>query len=429
MTTYDKLIEYQRALKKIDTHEHIVPEQMAMRANTDIFDILLTPYNCDSVLSCGCSEEDWRQIMDKSAPFEKRWHKLSEHIEQIYHTAFFRATRRAFAAQYNVTEFNADNLRRADDALKREIASEHYGAYMRAHNIEAILTFNGYDSVAYHTDPHILCVPTVSDLLPRRAADIARLEAASGVRADGIDNMANAVDALFEQYRALGVRAVKFGSAYRRKLDYAPPKRLIAEKQLDMIQNAYENGDSKRCAAPQACRDYSELKALDDYLTDHIMRLCRKHGLPVVFHTAMHAWNENDPERAHARYLTNLIRRYPDVRFVLLHAGAPFFEEAVLLARYYANVYIDMTWFHIISPDLAQSAVRRLLELVPLNKVFAFGGDYCYIQSIAGHLEIAMENYARVFGNAIDSREMRYGEAARILEKWYYDNPIRFYEL
>lgn len=125
------------------------------------------------------------------------------------------------------------------------------------------------------------------------------------------------------------------------------------------------------------------------------------------------------PRRGHKFFL----------RFVLLHTGAPFFEKAVLLARYYPNVYPDLTWFHIISPQMVRQAIARILELVPTNKVFAFGGDHCYLQTLPGHLEMAMENLADAFEKMCAEGICTPQQAQDILRQWYFENPRRVYGL
>lgn len=52
------------------------------------------------------------------------------------------------------------------------------------------------------------------------------------------------------------------------------------------------------------------------------------------------------------RYLDKLIRKYPNVQFVLLHANYPYVREAGYLATVFSNVYLDISLvFPMISRD------------------------------------------------------------------------------
>ena len=234
---------------------------------------------------------------------------------------------------------------------------------------------------------------------------------------------------MFESYAAAGVRAIKFSSGYWRTLHYAAPDRQLAAQQLEAVLAAQANGDDHNNGRPLLRKCYEEVEALEDCMVHRMLALCERYGFAAVFHVGMHAWNDNDPERTRAHYLRNVIRRYSGVNFVLLHVGLPYFEEAVLMARYYPNVYLDLTWTHICSPRLAREAIHRILEQVPVNKVFAFGGDYMYILALRGHLEVAMENLAIVMSEAVAEGIMDEEQGKEILRSWFFENPNRVYRL
>ncbi len=424
-----ELIAYQLALPKIDTHEHISPEQYILNSNVDIFDILLIPYNCDTLQSAGCTRDEWKALMNQSWDFSKRYQILEKYIPLVRYTAFFQAALRTLRLSFGEQDMTLDALWRANQQLQEKLRRPHYEEELGRLNIKQVLSCSGYDCAAIYGRNMVRFIPTVSEILPRNHRDMARLQKASGVRVYDLNSCLNAISVLFAGYQKAGVPAVKFGSAYRRTLAFGTPDFQKAEAQLQHVLNSRLMGDAKNNGSLEPCCCYEELVELDDYLTDYMLSLCSKYQLPVIFHTAMHAWNENDPERAHSHYLTSLIQKYSDVNFILLHAGAPFFEEAVLLSRYYPNVYLDLTWFHIISPRLVRQAILRILELVPINKVFAFGGDYCYLHTLPGHLDMAMENFAEAFLMAMEDGVLDEAAAKEILRKWYFENPLRVFKI
>ena len=422
-------IEYQRRLPKIDTHEHLPPEAAFFGQPVDILDLLLFPYNCDTLRSAGCTDPEWQLLNDKTQPLPVRCELLEKYLPAIRYAAVFRAFARTMALDFAEEKVDAPALCRADAKLQTMMAKPYYHAAMDRLNIRGTLSFSSYDSAALFGDDRLRFVPTVTDMLPRCPEDAAQLERASGVRIHSLEDLLHAVDRMFESYAAAGVRAIKFSSGYWRTLSYAAPDRQLAAQQLEAVLSAQPNGDERCCRQIILRRSYEEVAALEDCMIHHMLALCERYGFPAVFHVGMHAWNDNDPERTRAHYLRNVIRRYSGVTFVLLHVGIPYFEEAVLLARYYPNVCLDLTWTHICSPRLAKETIHRILEQVPVNKVFAFGGDYMYILALRGHLETAMENLASVMADSVAEGILDEEQGKELLRSWYFDNPNRVYGL
>ena len=76
------------------------------------------------------------------------------------------------------------------------------------------------------------------------------------------------------------------------------------------------------------------------------------------------------------------------------------------------------------------NAMKEAIDMVPLNKIFAFGGDYIsFIEKVYGHLHMARENIALVLGDRVDRNLMDLDEAKQTLRAWFYDNPKAFYKL
>ena len=72
----------------------------------------------------------------------------------------------------------------------------------------------------------------------------------------------------------------------------------------------------------------------------------------------------------------------------------------------------------------------ELLDLVPINKIIAFGGDYMGpVENIYGHLVMARENLAEVLGRRIKDNLLSESEALEIGKMWFYDNPKELYQL
>jgi len=79
---------------------------------------------------------------------------------------------------------------------------------------------------------------------------------------------------------------------------------------------------------------------------------------------------------------------------------------------------------------MVTASLKEAIDMVPVNKVFAFGADYVtFIETVYGHLYIARENVAIALGDRVDRCLMDLDDAKEILKAWFYDNPKRFYGL
>ncbi len=418
----DGLLDKIKAMPVIDTHEHFMDGASLASLRPDFYD-MLTPYVCDILLCAGMPREQWFKLNDKSRGQDERWGLFEPYLGLIRHTTYFRAVLRAMRDIYGMEDVTQGEVIKAGEKLAE---SNHAGAYdelKKKNRIESVLTFIPFDAADDFASGELFPVPTVSDITPRSCGGIESLEKASGICISRFEELIRAVEVLFGKYEKAGVRAVKFGTAYRRKLDFEYASYDEAERVFETIIGEPPNGDSKMCGAPAQALGEKDLKPLGDFLTDFMVSAAGRLGIPVFFHTGLHAWNENSIGAARASHLEKLIRRHKNVNFILLHCGMPFIDEAVLLCRYYPNVYLNMTWSHIIDRDQSCLMMKKFIELLPVNKIHAFGGDYIWPQQVYGHLQFALENIASVLGGCVSGGIMTEPQALDTARRWLYENP------
>ena len=117
------------------------------------------------------------------------------------------------------------------------------------------------------------------------------------------------------------------------------------------------------------------------------------------------------------------------MRFDIFHIGLPWYAEAGLLAKYFRNVYVDMAWAHAISPEISRQALRTYIDMVPRNKVLGFGGDYCVVEKVYGHLELARDDITRVLAEKVAEGRLSEARALAWATALLHDNPIEAYKL
>ena len=100
-----------------------------------------------------------------------------------------------------------------------------------------------------------------------------------------------------------------------------------------------------------------------------------------------------------------------------------------MLAKNFPNVYIDMCWAHIISPNASVNSLLEWFDTVPLNKISAFGGDYCFVDGVYGHQYLARQNIAKALSIKVEEGLFGREEAKKIAKMLFFDNPNRIFRL
>lgn len=423
MRNNQQLEKFLETLQIIDAHEHIPFKDEQCSGVYDFFD-LLVPYVCDHLVSAGMSLEEWGQITNKSVNEGERFKKLEKYIPYIKFTTYWEALQKTVRKYFDEEEINAESV----VAITKKLRNNEipYCEIVKKNNIEKVLTFVGYDNVREWSEM-ITGVPTVSDVTPKSYDDLLRLESATGIKISNLQDFDKVVNELMRRYDEKGIRCLKFGSAYSRPLDFVDPDIEPAKVQLKSL---LEKKNEFRCnGVILKTADSTMLKDLDNYISRCFFKEADKRGMTVIFHTGMFAWNNNRIDSSDPSHLLNVIRDFPGLKIVLLHCGMPFCDQAILLARYYPNVFLDLTWTHLLSKRKTKDLIEDILESVPLQKISAFGGDYCLPQQISGGLQICKENLCTVFSQRIEEGGMSLEDAKNILKSWLYDNPKKIYSI
>ncbi|MBQ2763575.1 MAG: amidohydrolase family protein, partial [Firmicutes bacterium] len=154
-----------------------------------------------------------------------------------------------------------------------------------------------------------------------------------------------------------------------------------------------------------------------------------KRHIPFQIHTGLQEGSENIITNADPTLLANIFMQYRDVDFDVFHMGYPYQDHVSALAKVFPNVYIDMCWAHIISPTASINALVEWVDSVPLSKISAFGGDYCFIDGVAGHQFMARENVSRALAIKVKEGVFGVDEAKHFGKMLFYDNPKKLFHL
>ena len=182
------------------------------------------------------------------------------------------------------------------------------------------------------------------------------------------------LDEVFENVVKAGAVGIKSGLAYQRILEYHEVPQYEAEK---ILLKGLGNTSSE------------ENRVFQDFMMHEVCKRCAEFKLPYQIHTGLQAGNYNTITNANPIYLTNILRRYPDVKFDIFHGGYPYCREAGILAKYFPNAYVDGCWLTHISPSAYKETLNEWLEIAPATKIFAWGGDITIPEHTYASLKLA----------------------------------------
>lgn len=130
-------------------------------------------------------------------------------------------------------------------------------------------------------------------------------------------------------------------------------------------------------------------------------------------------FRELDPQ-----HMIPVFQRHLAARLDMYHQGVPYVGEAIITRKNFPNVWLNMCWCHIISQRLACTALDEMINLVPVNKITAFGGDYeTPVEKVYGRLVMVREDVAMVLERRVEEGFMTGNEAVELAGAWFYENP------
>ena len=414
-----ELLEAIDEIPLVNTHEHIIPEQERTSSRIDFF-TLAGHYAISDVISAGLSGDDLSVVRDPAAPVEQRWRAFEPFWKSARMTGYGQALRIAIQDIYGIDQISGATLpeinRRIEEANQPGLYEE---ILIRRSNIAYSVLDDYWNAAPVRPDPRFFVCARKFDrfVAPQSVSDIRNLEELTDVSITGLAGLKRAMETSFQQSLDIGMVTVKSTLAYNREIHYAEVAERDAESSLQSLLGA-----SRTPPAAFRSRVQRPFRPLEDHMFHHLIGLAAAHGVPVQVHTGLHAGNGNFIENSKPTHLTNLFFLFPRVQFDLFHMSYPYQGEAAAIAKVFPNVYIDLCWAHIISPSASRRALHEMLETVPSNKIFGYGGDYRYPELSYAHAKIARRNIAQVLAEKVSEGSCSEEEALELGRKLLHDN-------
>jgi predicted TIM-barrel fold metal-dependent hydrolase len=259
------------------------------------------------------------------------------------------------------------------------------------------------------------------------------LEERTGVAINSLEDMVDAMRRYVDQALATGkVATFKLADGYFRPVAIGKRNRAEAERCFErLVHQSPEGAMGDPCAdrGADSQTTISELRPLHDYLYHHIFTWADEIGLPVQIHVGMFEGSGNFFQRSHPVDLIPIFLRYPRVRFDLFHAAYPYWRELGVIAKNLPNVFPNLCWTHIISPIGARRALDEWLDVVPANKILAFGGDVTTPERAYSHAIMARENVFRVLRRRMTEEGWKDSRAAEVARMLLRENALALYQI
>jgi predicted TIM-barrel fold metal-dependent hydrolase len=296
-------------------------------------------------------------------------HELTETERRRLATSAQSTLLAAFALRELSRYFDCEEDADAIAAARREHARD-YPAYVRSllaeARIDTLVVENGWPQppIALETMRRTLA-PTRVQGVYRIEPPLERLAASDGSFQDTVDEFERLARAAVVDD---GYVAFKSVIAYRTGLDIRRVPARDAERSLA----AHRRGEAG-----------AALKPYRDFLFVRTLEIARELDVPVHVHVGI---GDNDILMAQAmphqlfELLTDPALRH--TKFVLIHSGYPWLQEAAFMSNVLPNVFVDISLACPATGGALRENLLRVLEVAPFNKVL-YGSDGLTIPEIA----------------------------------------------
>lgn len=409
-----RLISAMEEMDIVDAHEHLSPESVRTSTKVDVF-TLFSHYTRADLLVAGMSDADYQLTQNAHLPLEHRWRLFSPYWEHIRWASYARAALLAAQRFYGVDDINEHTYVELSERMAEGNTPGIYERVLRgACRIRVALT------QCSRTD---LGSPLLTPVMPlvtamETWAQVSRPTLtdwqgnprvlAPKVAVRTLDDLLDANRQYIEQVKAEGAVGLKMMSN-----PYQQPDRQAALECFEDLRRG------RRHSLPDP-------NPMRDYVVEEMIRYAGERDLVVCVHTGY--WG--DFRTLDPLHMIPLLQRHPRVRFDLYHLGYPWVRESIMLGKGFANAWLNFCWTHVISQRFATDALDEVIDLVPVNKIIAFGGDYALpVEKVYGHLVMAREDLARVLAARIERGQFGEEQALELARKWLWDNPRDLYRL
>ncbi|MBM3458578.1 MAG: hypothetical protein FJX77_08625 [Armatimonadetes bacterium] len=391
----------------VNTHSHLMSEAERLAEPLDALSFFNHAYPLADLVSA---------VFDRARPLAERWRIFAPYWRWTRLTGFSQCILEGFSDLLGFSELSADTVEPLSEAIRAHSRPGLYRQILRQRAGIEVTVLNMEDLVEVDRE-FFLPLPRLNRFSMLHSADQLRaIERDYGAAIGGLRQHVELIERVCAQWRQAGVAGIKLSQSYHRRMDFR--QREFAE--AEAVFKRLLNGDYAGLDTPEGV-------VLEDFLVFACCRAATANGLAVQFHQGIRAGNNGGMEGCSPVPLIELFRAFPEARFDLSHAGYPYLREGAVLGKTFANVYLNMSWIHIISPLGTRQDLQEWLRMVPYNKVLAFGDDLRHAEAVYGHLKMARWNFAYALAGLIEEGLLSESGAVDVARAVFQDNPVLLY--
>jgi len=245
----------------------------------------------------------------------------------------------------------------------------------------------------------------------KKILDFGGITQASGIEINDIDSLDKSIEWFFDLVDQSKCKSIKQLQAYYRPIS-------IENVTRDQACQAFREIITARGSSLKV--NQKTIYTLQDYTLRRILEEAQKRMLPYQIHTGMATLKYSNPG-----LLEDLFKKYPNVKFVLLHTY-PFVSEAAYLARTYPNVYLDTSWQALQSSAILKKCLNEWVGMVPFMKITA-SVDATNIEEYYGGQQITRRVLCDILQKRIQEEQIDQKVACEIAKSILCDNARRLY--
>lgn len=411
-----------QAMPLMDTHEHLNKERQYVEEGPDVLQMLFDNYIGDELIVAGASEEAVeRLILTPDPDLAARWDGVKDAWQHCCYTGYGEAVRTIARHAFGM---DAITLPAIEAAAPRAAELRRPGERLRLLRDVANLDHVQVDDFVWEclpdeSGPDFFLYDLSWEQFSNGRVDADALLEHTGVEVADLASLQEAMAGLFARYGSVAI-AVKSQHAYEHTLAWQPRDPADAERALQK-----ELRDEPLTPAERLC--------LGDWCLAQGVALSIEYNLPFKIHTGYLAGHGSARpmriDQVRPAHLCDLLIAYPEARFVLMHISYPYDPELVAIAKHYPNVWIDMCWAWSMNPYAAADFVRRLIHAVPINKLFAFGGDTFWPYAAVAYAHQARAWLTRTLQAEVDEGLLDEAAAIHLATRLMRDNQLDVFDL
>ena len=416
------LIQGLAATPALNDHSHVIAEHERLERNLDALAYFAHPYPAADLQSAGMSPDDLAFVTTPPTPgmsdpsLEARWARFAPYWRHVRLTGFSQCLLEGWRAVFGIDNLTESTVGPLSDAIREARRPGHYYDVLHKQANIAVSLVQMEDLVDVDRTL-FLPMPRLNRFTMLRSREsVEAIERDYGVTLRSVEDLVAAMHWICQDWRGVGAPAVKLSQSYHRRMDFQ--ERTQAE--AVPIFTRLLAGDYPGLDTPAGA-------VLEDYLVFAAVRAATASGLPVQFHVGPRAGVYGSMEGTSLAPMATLIRANRDARFDISHAGFPYLREAAVLAKTCANVFLNMSWIQIYSPEGCVAALREWLRMLPWNKILGFGDDLYWVDTIYGHLIVARQNIAAALADLVEDGLFGESEALDVGRGLLLHNPAALY--